>query len=416
MKASLISLSYPARLLLICVLVVTTFYGITPASAQAAPRVLLFNGDDLLEVRKRIQANDPSLLAPLAKLNREAEPALTAEPFSVTHKDLLPPSGDKHDYLSIAPYWWPNPNTPSGLPYVRRDGEVNPERDQTSDRKRLDHLIQAVKTLALTYYLTGRDDYAAHGAKLLRAWFLDDTTKMHPELKYAQAVPGRNSGRGAGIIETHDLPELIDSAALVRGSKSWTESDHKQLQRWFNSYLDWLIESPEGKTEAKAENNHGTWYDVQVSAFAIFVERDGFAKKVLSELPTKRIARQIEPDGRQPRELARTQAWNYSVFNLEALFNAAALADKVGIDLWSYHADDGRSIRRALDWLFPYATGEKKWPYQQITDFQPERIAPLLRRAAIRYRDPAYEQAIAKLGKTNDERWQLLYPKLREPK
>ena len=415
MKVSLISLSYQARLLVVGALVVKLFCGITPASAEATPRALLFNGDDLLEVKKRIQADDTSITAPLGRLKREADRALAAGPFSVTHKNLLPPSGDKHDYLSIAPYWWPNPNTPNGLPYIRRDGEVNPERDQTSDRKRLDHMIQAVKSLALAYYLTGRDDHAAHAAKLLRAWFLDQATKMNPKLKYAQAVPGRNSGRAAGIIETHDLTELIDAAVLLNGSKSWSELDHKHLQSWFNSYLSWLLESTEGKAEAKAENNHGIWYDVQVAAFAIFVGHDESAKKVLTEFPAKRIARQIEPDGRQPRELARTQAWNYSIFNLEALFNAASIADKVGIDLWNYRTTDRRSIRQALDWLIPFATGERKWSYKQISMFEPVKLAPLIRRAANQYHDPAYEQAIIKLGKnTADERWQLLYPRMRE--
>jgi alginate lyase len=415
MKGPLISPSYRARLLLIGTLSAKTFCGIMPASAQVPPHTLLFNRDNLLEVKKRIQADDVSITAPLGRLKRDADRALAAGPFSVTHKNLLPPSGDKHDYLSIAPYWWPNPNTPNGLPYIRRDGEVNPERDQSSDRGRLDNMVQGVKTLALSYYFTGRDDHAAHAAKLLRAWFLDQATKMNPELKYAQAVPGRNSGRAAGIIETHGLPELIDAAVLLNGSKSWSELDHKHLQSWFNSYLSWLLESTEGKAEAKAENNHGIWYDVQVAALAIFVGHDESAKKVLTEFPAKRIAQQIEPDGRQPRELARTQAWNYSIFNLEALFNAASIADKVGIDLWNYRTTDRRSIRQALDWLIPFATGERKWSYKQISMFEPVKLAPLIRRAANQYHDPAYEQAIIKLGKnTADERWQLLYPRMRE--
>ena len=381
------------------------------AGSQPPPRVFLLQPDDLVETRRRLQANDASLLPVLNKLKRDADDALNGGTFSVVHKELAPPSGDKHDYMSIAPYWWPNPNTPNGLPYVRRDGEVNPERDQTSDRRRLDNLVKGVKTLALGYFFTGRDDYAAHAARLLRAWFLDDTTRMNPHLRYAQAVPGRNLGRAVGIIETHNLPELVDAAGLLGLSKSWRSEDQRGLQKWFDAYLAWLRESPEGSAEAKAQNNHGTWNDVQIAAFALFLDKRDIARKVLSEMPEARITKQIEPDGRQPRELERTQAWSYSLFNLEALFNGAALASKLGIDLWSYESPDKRGIRKALDWLAPYATGERKWNHRQISGVRPEKLAPLLRRAAVRYREPAYEKTIGKLLKgTETERWRLLYP------
>jgi hypothetical protein len=134
------------------------------------------------------------------------------------------------------------------------------------------------------------------------------------------------------------------------------------------------------------------------------------AKKVMGEFAAKRIAKQIEPDGRQPRELARTQGWNYAVFNLEALFDAAAIAEKLGIDLWNFQTGDNRSMRKSLDWLMPFATGAKPWSYKQISPFQPEKLAPLLRRAALRYREPGYEQALRKVSKINgDERWRLIY-------
>jgi len=382
------------------------------AVAQPSPRVFVLQLGDLVETRKRLEGSDASLLPALNSLKRDADTTLNGGILSVVHKELAPPSGDKHDYMSLAPYWWPNPNTPNGLPYIRRDGEVNPERDQTSDRRRLDNLVQAVKTLALGYFFASREDYAAHAAKLLRIWFLDDGTKMNSHLRYAQAVPGRNVGRAAGIIETHNLPELVDAVGLLAPSKGWSSEDQRGVQKWFDAYLAWLRASPEGREEAQAQNNHATWYDVQIAAFALFVDKGDIARKVLSEMPKARITKQVEPDGRQPRELDRTQAWSYSLFNLEALFDGAALASKLGIDLWSYESPVKRGIRKALDWLVPYATGEKKWNYRQISGLQPEKLAPLLRRAAVRYREPAYEGAIDKLPKvTGDERWQLLYPK-----
>jgi hypothetical protein len=384
-----------------------------PSNAEggtATPQVFILDSKVLKAARDRLQSNDPAILPAFKKLIREADRALANEAFSVVQKDLAPPSGDKHDYMSIAPYWWPNPNTANGLPYVHRDGEVSPERDQVSDRKRLDNMIQAVKTLSLGYFFTRREEYAAQATKLVRVWFLAPATKMNPNLRYAQAIPGRNNGRGAGIIETHDLPKLIDAVGMLADSQAWDRNSQNALQDWFATYLAWLLDSPAGRAEAKAQNNHGSWYDVQVASYALFAGKNDVARNILNEFPTKRIAKQIEPDGRQPRELERTQVWNYSLFNLEALFDAASAADKLGMDLWNYETPDKRSIRRALDWLLPFAIGAKKWSYQQISAWQPETLAPLLRRAAGHYREPAYEKAISKLpGAFTDQRWQLLY-------
>src|SRR5215813_862203 len=210
--------------------------------------VFILDSENLVKAKNRIQSNDPTVLPALNKLIRESDLALTSETFSVVEKELTPPSGDKHDYMSIAPYWWPNPNTSNGLPYVRRDGEVNPERDQTSDRKRLDKMVQSVKTLSLGYFFTGQEKYAAEATKLLAVWFLEPATKMNPNLRYAQAIPGRNSGRGAGIVETHNLPELLDAVAMLNRSKNWDPSNRRALQDWFQAYLVWLLESREGQT------------------------------------------------------------------------------------------------------------------------------------------------------------------------
>jgi hypothetical protein len=381
-------------------------------TAVEEPRLFILDAENLVKAKEQLKSNNPTVVPAFNKLIRDADRSLTPGTLSVVQKELTPPSGDKHDYMSIAPYWWPNPNTPNGLPYVRRDGEVNPERDQTSDRKRLDNMVQAVKTLSLGYFFTGQEKYAVQATKLLGVWFLESATKMNPNLRYAQAIPGRNNGRGAGIIETHNLPELIDAVGMLHESKSWEQRNQRALQDWFNAYLTWLLESPEGRAEAKAQNNHGSWYDVQVASYALFTGKNELAKKVLTEFPTKRITKQIAPDGRQPRELERTQAWNYSLFNLEALFDAASIADKLGIDLWNYETQDKRGIRKALDWLLPFATGAKKWNYQQISAWQPEKLAPFLRRAALQYREMSYENALSKLPRViADQRFNLLYPK-----
>ena len=380
-------------------------------AADARPPVLILDGVELSMTKQRTRHGDELLKPALAKLIREADRALMSAPLSVTRKDIAPPSGDKHDYMSLAPYWWPDPNAPNGLPYVRRDGKINPERDSIPDRQNLENIVASVKTLALAYYLTAKEDYAKHATAILQVWFLDSPTKMNPNLKYAQGIPGLNVGRAAGIIESHNLPNIVDAVGLLSGSAAWSQTHQRQLQSWFAAFLSWLVESAEGRAEAQAENNHGSWYDVQVASFGLFTGRRELAHRVLSEIPGKRIARQIKPDGTQPLELARTQPWGYSLFNLQALFDAAALGDHLAIDLWNYETPDRRSIRKALDWLILFATGEKQWSLREESVWQPERLAPLLQRAALRYRHPNYIAALGKLGgRPIDSRERLLYP------
>jgi hypothetical protein len=380
-------------------------------AGEANLRLFVLDPPALQRAKQSSQEDGSNLRPALSTLVREADRALTSGTFSVVNKHHLPLSGDRHDYMSLAPYWWPNPNSPNGLPYVQRDGEVNPERNKISDRQNLVDMIARVKTLGLAYFFTDKEIYADHAAKLLRVWFLDDETKMNPHLRYAQAVPGRSTGSPVGIIETHDLPALIDALGMLARSKNWDQRNHRALQGWFNAYLSWLLESPEGRAEGRAQNNHGSWYDVQTASFALFVQKESIAKKIVRDVTARRIAKQIERDGRQSRELQRTQAWSYSLFNLEALFDAAAIADKLGVDLWNYETPDKRAIRKALDWLLPFAAGDERWSYQEISGWQPGKLAPLLRRAAIRYHEPSYEEAIRKLpAVTVDHRMHLLYP------
>ena len=322
----------------------------------------------------------------LAKLERDAQKALTSGPFSVVAKTVTPPSGDKHDYMSQAPYFWPDPKSANGLPYIRRDGERNPEINKITDHRVLDEMESAVETLALAYYFTGKEKYAAKAAALLRVFFLDPSTRMNPNLQFAQAIPGVNTGRGIGLIETRGLTRVVDAIGLLSPAKSWLASDQKGLESWVAQFLQWMLESKNGRDEAAAKNNHGTFYDVQVVSFALFLNRRDLARSVLEEAKSKRIAVQIEPDGRQPLELARTKAWSYSVMNLEGLFTLARLGENVGVDLWNYETKDGRSIRKAIHFLMPFANGEKKWPYQQLGEFQPEMFFHLLTRSAAHYK------------------------------
>jgi hypothetical protein len=360
-------------------------------------RVFLLDANQLKLTKERIQAGDKRLLPALAELDRDAQKAIKNGPFSVVDKKPVPPSGDKHDYLSQAPYFWPDPTKPNGLPYIRRDGERNPEINNIGDHRSLDQMISAVETLALAYYYEGNDAYAIKAVQLLRTFFLDPATRMNPHLQFAQFIPGVNTGRGIGLIETRGLTRVVDAVGLLAESKALTRDDQRGLQDWFTKFLGWMLESKNGRDEGAARNNHGTYYDLQIASFALFVGRTDLARDTLQMARQKRVAAQIEPDGRQPLELARTKAWSYSVGNLDGLMLLAKLGENLGIDLWNYKTADGRSIRRALDYLVPFALGEKKWAYQQLGEWPPQMLFPLLRRAAPRYGDHDYQAVVAKL-------------------
>ena len=372
-----------------------------PADAQVAspspPRVFVLDGKHLLATRQRIRNGDKSLEPALAQLRRDVQKALSTASQSVVNKDAAPPSGDKHDYMSQAPYFWPNPKTADHLPYIRRDGERNPEINKFPDHQSMDKMVSAVETLALAYYFDNDEASATRAAQLLRAWFSDSATRMNPNLQYAQAIPGVNTGRGIGLIETRGLTRVVDAIGLLAGSKAWSESDQRNLEDWFSKFLQWMLDSKNGREEAAAKNNHGTYYDLQVSSFALFVGKKDLAARILETAKEKRMARQIEPDGRQPLELVRTKAWSYSVGNLDGLTLLANIGERVGVDLWSYRTADGRSIRRAFDYLAPFAFGEKKWPDQQIGEWQPHILFPIIRRAAARHQDQQYRALMKKV-------------------
>ena len=366
----------------------------------------------LAQVKKCLDRGEKTFAPALEALVHDADRALRVTPPSVMDKTRLPPSGDKHDYMSTAPYFWPDPSRSNGLPYIRHDGKVNPEsRSEASDHDRLGRMAGAVQTLALAYYFTAREPYAAHASRLLAVWFLDPATRMKPNMNFAQGVPGVNTGRGTGVLEGRSVVEAADSAQLLAGSKAWTPNDDDALHAWLGEFLDWLLTSKNGRDEAAARNNHGTFYDMQVLRLALVLGKTDLAKQIAAAAGAKRVATQIEPDGRQPLELQRTAALGYSAFNVQALFALATAAEYVGSDLWHHQTSDGRSIRTALDFLLPYVDlPARKWPYEQIKPFDPVSFAPILRQASIVYHEPKYEHLLAKYAGVGSKRFQLLCP------
>lgn len=336
----------------------------------------------------------PALAEPapeqLERLVAEAEAQLAVAPVSVVDKDVLPVSGDPHDYYSIAIYWWANPDTKDGLPWVRRDGERNPAVDNYRDKPNMRTMQRAVERCAVAYYYTGDERYAEHAAAHLTSWFLDPETRMNPHLRYAQAIPGIAAGRRWGIIDTAQLGRICSAAELLVPSRQWSAGAHEGLKRWFHDYLDWLRESSAGKGANTAHNNHGTWYDVQVVQYALFVGKDGFAHQVLTDVVDKRVASQIQPDGRQPHELGRTKSWSYSIYNLNAFMILALEAQQLGIELLEQETSRGVTIKAAADYLKPYTVTPESWPYEQIRDMTGREFAPIAFAVGVQLPDDEY--------------------------
>ena len=320
----------------------------------------------------------------------QANSFLSKRPTSVTEKTQLPASGDRHDFLDLAPYCWPDPKSPNGLPYVCQDKMgVNPEFFSIPDYKNMLDMIKRVKTLSLAYHISQNESYASKAANLLRVWFLNDDTKMNPNMQYAEVVRGKNNGTNGGIIGGKDFPEIIDSLNIIRYSPSWTSQDQQKMKLWFTKYLDWLINSDAGIKEGKSKNNHGTWYNVQVSSIALFLDRSEISEHVLEETKMKLIPIQILPDGKQPLELKRPFSLYYSVFNLLGLFKLANIGEQVGIDLWDFKTEKGSGLQNAFDYLLPYLSNKSSWPYVQNMPIDMYKVANLLGEAAENY--PHYE-------------------------
>jgi hypothetical protein len=381
------------------------------AAPGALPRVITRRAELLADVRSRVQAGDPALRPAYTKLLRDAKKTLAAPLVAVTDKHtLLPPSGDAHDYYSLSPYWWPDPAKADGLPYIRRDGETNPESKADLDQPRAATLGANLETLSLAWYLSGDEAYARRAAAQLRAWFIDPATRMNPHLRYAQLVRGNPAERGSGIVDTRQFIEAVDAASLLEDSRSWSDADQAALVAWFGQYLTWLRTSPNGQHEHDARNNHGSWYALQTASYALFTGDSALARQiVLSAKP--RIGWQIAPDGTQPIEMERTRSYHYSNFNIEALSRLAEIGRQVGVDLWGYTDASGGSLRAAVAHVAPYVEHQKAWPGQQLDTVDADLLLMNMRRAHAALGDAPSAAAIEALRAAHpDDRSALVYP------
>jgi hypothetical protein len=349
-------------------------------SAAFGGRRTFFLAPDAMMRMKAAIASDPAAKAAYDGLIARAEKAMARSLYTVVDKRASPPSRDPHDYLSLAPYWWPDPSKPGGVPYMRKDGEINPDRNTDKyDVTDLEGMSSDVETLSLAYFFSDNPRYAGRAASLVRTWFLDPKSRMNPNMNYAQAVPGREEGRAEGVLDTSRLERVVEGIGLIAPAGKLTSDEQKGLEKWFSDYLDWMQTSRNGKAENAAKNNHGMWFDAQTSQFALFARRPEMTKAVAEAFGRKRISPQVTPEGKLPLELARTRSLHYSIYALFAAYDVADMAKCVGVDVWNY-ADGGKSLRGATDYLKPYYRKVETWPMPELRPL-PGELDELLRRA-----------------------------------
>ena len=342
-----------------------------------------FRFEVLEKERINYQSRDKTtLISLIEKLKADTEKALKRGPYSVIDKTTLPPSGSRNDYWHPAPYWWPNPSTANGLPYIQRDGERVPgtrmyePNSEQYDRTRLQRVFEDSTILVLAWLFTFKDTYAKHAAKILQRFFIESDTRMTPHLRYAQVRMGHNDNLGAntGIIEMKDMYYYLDAVRLLITAGMIKEDTENDFKGWLFNYLDWLLESTQGIRERKAKNNHGTYYDLQVASIAAFLDERDVVYETLLRAQT-RIAQQFADDGSQPEELARKTTAHYCCFNFQGWINLAEIASRWGADFWSFKSRSGASMTQGARWLLAHAG--QKWPYQQIDEFDYERFYPI---------------------------------------
>ena len=337
-----------------------------------------------------------------ARVLAAADRYLRQPPITITAYSSSRSAGGRHDYFSEGDYWWPDPENPD-RPYIQRDGMTNPA-NFVAHRHALIRLSLHVPALAAAWLLTHERRFAEHAARHLRAWFVDEETRMNPHLLYAQAIKGRVTGRGIGIIDTLHLVEVvraITSLEDIGGLKRW---DVTSVRAWFDRYLTWMTTHEYGIAERDAKNNHGTCWVAQVAEFARYTGRSDLTTMCRERFRSVLVPGQIAPDGSFPEELRRTKPYGYSLFNLDALATVCQILDPVpgqgpggrqepgarneesGVgrqeeSLWTYETAEGRSVAKALAFMYPFIKDKSRWPHKpdvMYHDEWPVRHASLL--------------------------------------
>jgi hypothetical protein len=345
-----------ARLLLVFILIAQT----NPAPSAAQPLLNLAALDR-------------------ARILKAANQYLSEFPITITASHSARSAGGVHDYFSEGDYWWPDPQNPGG-PYIQRDGMTNPD-NFVEHRRALMRLSVQVPALVAAWKLTKDKRYAEHAAEHLRAWFIDPATRMNPMLQFAQAIHGRFTGRGTGIIDTIHLVEVARAVEVMEDSGALAAREQEAIRQWFAAYLRWMTTNKNGIDERDAKNNHGTCWVMQVAAFAHFTGDQKLLDYCRERFKTVIVPNQIAADGSFPEELRRTKPYGYSLFNLEAMATVCQILSTPTDNLFTFQTADGRGFRKAMEYMAPFIRDKKAWPLKadvMYDDQWPMRQSSLL--------------------------------------
>ena len=288
----------------------------------------------------------------------EAAWAMQQEPITVTAASSSRSAGGKNDFFSEGDYWWPDPQNLDG-PYIQKDGMTNPD-NFVAHRLAMIRFGRIIGTLASAYRITGDKKYLSKIEEHLKAWFVVNDTRMNPNLLYAQAIKGRFTGRGIGIIDTIHLIEVAQSVFIL--SDKLDAGLVANVKDWFSQYLTWLMTHPYGNAEMNAANNHGTCFVLQIAAFSKLT-----GNKELQEFSSKRykevlLPNQMAEDGSFPLEMKRTKPYGYSLFNLDAMTALVHILSTKENNLWNYKTNKGVSIKNGIEFIYPFVVDKSIWP------------------------------------------------------
>ncbi|KAI8334214.1 alginate lyase-domain-containing protein [Chlamydoabsidia padenii] len=314
--------------------------------AQCNPKVTLDHVND-----------DQTMVEALNNVKKLANGALKKGPYSIT-KNKKPPhiaaSGDIHDFISYAPYWWPSDDGT----YIRKDGKRNPDVSLLQDQTQLEEFAENLMYLCIGYQIYKKEEYANHAIHLLDVFFVDPCTKMNPNVNYGQVIRGSNhspGGRPDGIISTRMLARVANVIPVLMNYPGYRRIADS-ITKWFQDYAQWLLTSDLGRKAAALYNNHASWYMVQ-----LIMVSSTFGSSSLPFIDTLHsfihttLPRQIDMEtGNQPLESQRTRPFHYLVFNLQALIYIRLWLHQQGNNLGCQHVDD--YLTKAVDYLISYDT------------------------------------------------------------
>ena len=313
---------------------------------------------------KKVNQSIPALQTEAQNLLRnqvmeEADWAMNQQPVTITSEFSPKSAGGKHDFFSQADYFWPDPKNPNG-PYINKDGLTNPD-NFLAHRKAMIRFSKIMGALASAYTLTGDTKYVKQAVIHLKAWFIDPMTLMNPNLQYAQAVIGVYTGRSYGIIDTIHLMEVAQAVIVMEKSGVLDKETLASVQQWFHNYIFWLNTSKPGLDEKNAKNNHSVCWAMQVASFAKLCNDNAMLDTCRLLYQTVFLPRQMGNDGSFPQELARTKPYGYSIFNLDAMVMLCQILSTPKSNLWEFETADGKSIKKGIQYLYPFVADKTKW-------------------------------------------------------